>query len=74
MKYDQQCTKCMPVGTFKALCKIVDYMWEDEERNYNENSSYYGDMVDEPRNHIFTEIKKLKKYISQFSDSKEVKF
>ena len=53
MKYDQQCTQCMPKRTFEALSKVIDYMWDDEERNYAENSRYYGDMVDTPRDHIF---------------------
>ena len=74
MKYYQQCTRCMDVPTFKALCKVIDYMWEEEEKNYEENARYYGDMVDSPRNHIFTEIKKLRKFTSGFSESEEIKF
>ena len=66
MKYDQQCTQCMPKRTFEALSKVIDYMWDDEERNYAENSRYYGDMVDTPRDHIFLEIKRLRKFTSQF--------
>ena len=29
MKYDQQCTQCMPKRTFEALSKVIDYMWDD---------------------------------------------
>ena len=64
--YDQQCTRCMTKRTFEALTKVIDYMWEDEQRNYDENSRYYGDMVDTPQDHIFLELKRLRKFTSQF--------
>ena len=66
MKYDQQCTHCMTKRTFEALVRVVDHIWDIEQLNYNEKRAAYGDMVNQPRRHIFEELKRVRKYTEQF--------
>lgn len=40
------------------LNQIIDYMWKDEEKNWEENGK--------PDNHIFTYVKKLSKYLKNY--------
>ena len=66
MKYDQQCTQCMPKRTFEAVVRVVDHIWYIEQTNYDERRAAYGDMVNQPRPHIFEELKRVRKYTEQF--------
>ncbi len=64
--YYQQCTKCLSEKQFKALVNVVDFFYDKEEKNYNIIKATYGDMVNQPRDHIFLELKRLKNYIKNY--------
>ena len=66
MTYDQQCTRCMTNRTFQALTRVVDHIWDLQKVNYEEARAAYGDMVNQPRPHIFEELKRVRKYTEQF--------
>ena len=53
-------------STFKALINVVDFFYDKEEKDYNEKKATYGDMVNQPRDHIFLEFKRLKNYIKNY--------
>lgn len=65
-EFFQQCTNCLSEKQFKALVNIVDFFYDKEEKDYNEKKSIYGDMVNQPRDHIFLELKRLKNYIKNY--------
>ena len=66
MMYDQQCTRCMTNRPFQALTRVVDHIWDLQKLNYEEARAAYGDMVNQPRPHIFEELKRVRKYTEQF--------
>tara|TARA_Y100000114_G_scaffold131887_1_gene130358 strand:+ start:360 stop:497 length:138 start_codon:yes stop_codon:yes gene_type:complete len=43
-------------------------MWEKEQKHYIEQQAAYGDMVNQPRDHIFLELQRLKNYTFQISE------
>ena len=65
-EFFQQCTNCLSEKQFKALVNVVDFFYDKEEKDYNEKKSTYGDMVNQPRDHIFLELKRLKNYIKNY--------
>ena len=65
-EFFQQCTNCLTEKQFKALVNVVDLFYDKEEKDYNEKKSIYGDMVNQPRDHIFLELKRLKNYIKNY--------
>ena len=65
-EFFQQCTNCLTEKQFKALVSVVDFFYDKEEKDYNEKKSTYGDMVNQPRDHIFLELKRLKNYIKNY--------
>ena len=65
-EFFQQCTNCLSEKQFKALVNVVDFFYDKEEKDYNEKKSIYGDMVNQPRDHIFLELKRLKNYIKNY--------
>ena len=67
-KYYQTCTHCLTERQFEALRKIIEYMWEKEQKHYIEEQAAYGDMVNQPRDHIFLELQRLKNYTFQISE------
>lgn len=42
--------------------KIVDYMWDDEKKNYEEN---WATDEEKPKNHIFATVMKLGKKVGK---------
>ena len=67
-QYDQTCTHCLTKRQFEALRKVVDYLWEKEEQHYLKEKAAYGDMVNQPNDHIFLELQRLKNYTFQISE------
>ena len=67
-QYDQTCTHCLTKRQFEALRKVIDHMWEKEQKHYIEQQAAYGDMVNQPRDHIFLELQRLKNYTFQISE------
>ena len=65
-EFFQQCTNCLTEKQFKALVNVVNFFYDKEEKDYNEKKSIYGDMVNQPRDHIFLELKRLKNYIKNY--------
>ena len=68
-EFFQQCTNCLTEKQFKALVNVVDFFYDKEEKNYNEKKATYGDMVNQPRDHIFLEFKRLKNYIKNYEQN-----
>ena len=68
MTYDQQCTRCLTKRQFQALRRVINYMWEKEQKDYLSDKATYGDMVNQPNDHIFLELQRLKNYTFQISE------
>ena len=62
-EFFQQCTNCLSEKQFKALINVVNFLYD---KDYNEKKATYGDMVNQPRDHIFLELKRLKNYIKNY--------
>ena len=65
-EFFQQCTSCLTEKQFKALVNVVNFFYDKEEKDYNIIKATYGDMVNQPRDHIFLELKRLKNYIKNY--------
>ena len=65
-EFFQQCTNCLSEKQFKSLVNVVNLFYDKEEKDYNEKKAIYGDMGNQPRDHIFLEFKRLKNYIKNY--------